>query len=101
MHLEGLARGGAKRSVAVAIGEIIQGNKQVGGNASTWVAQPQHHLPAADLVGFAQLAMVLLVAAVELQQLNRVFTEADLFVAKFREQRFAQMAAVELAFFCF
>ena len=41
--------------------------------------------------------MVLLIAAVKLQQLNGVFTEADLVIGEFREQGLAQMAAFELA----
>ena len=69
----------------------------MGGNASTWTAETQHHLPTADLVGFAQFAVVLLIAAVKLQQLNGVFTEADLVIGEFREQGLAQMTAFELA----
>ena len=55
------------------------------GDASTWIAQSQHHLPTAHLVGLAQLAVVLLVAAVELQQLNSVFTETDFIVVQLRQ----------------
>ena len=45
--------------------------------------------------------MVLLVAAVELQQLYRIFRKADFFIGEFRQQRFTQMLAVELALFSF
>ena len=45
--------------------------------------------------------MVLLVAAVELQQLYRIFREADFFIGEFRQQRFTQVSAVELALFSF
>ena len=43
--------------------------------------------------------MVLLIAAVELQQLNSILTETDVVVEQFRLKRFAQMTAVELSFF--
>jgi hypothetical protein len=45
--------------------------------------------------------VVLLIAAMKLQELNSVFAEAHLIVAKFRQQRLAQMVAVELALLCF
>jgi uncharacterized coiled-coil protein SlyX len=37
----------------------------------------------------------------KLQELNSVLAEAHLIVAKFRQQRLAQMVAVELALLCF
>ena len=101
MHLKGLSGGGAQCAVAIAVGEVIQSCEQVGRNTTTWVAQPQHHLPAAHLVGFAQFAMVLLIAAVEFQQLNRILTETDVVVQQFRLERFAQMTAVKLPFLSF
>ena len=45
--------------------------------------------------------MVLLIAAVELQQLDSVLCETDLVVAELGEQRITQMNAVELALFSF
>ena len=43
--------------------------------------------------------MVLLVAAVELQQLDSILREADLIISELSEQRILQMHAVELALF--
>ena len=43
--------------------------------------------------------MVLLVAAVELQQLNGILTEADVVVRQLGQERFPQMDAVKLALF--
>ena len=40
---------------------------------------------------------MLLIAAVELQQLNGIFTEANLVIAQLGEQWLPQMLAVELA----
>ena len=40
---------------------------------------------------------MLLIAAVEFQQLNGIFTEANLVIAQLREQWLPQMLAVELA----
>ena len=97
MHLEGLAGGCPQGSITQTIGEFIQGQKEPGGDASPWAAQPQHHLPAADLVGFAQFAVMLLVAAMELQQLNGIFCEANLIVAELAQQWVAQMVTVQLA----
>ena len=62
-------------------------------------AQPQHHLPTADLVGFTQLAVVL-IAAVKLQQLNGIFREANVIVTELTQQRVAQMVAIQLALLC-
>ena len=76
---------------------FIEGKKQPGGDASARTAQPQHHLPAANLVRLAQFAVVLLVAAVKLQQLNGIFREANIVVAELAQQRVAQMGAVQLA----
>ncbi len=45
--------------------------------------------------------MVLLIAAVEFQQLNSVLCETDLVVTELSEQRITQMDAVELALFSF
>ena len=101
MHLEGLAGGGAEGAIAQAVGEVIQGEEQLGRNPAAWIAQPQHHLPAAHLVGFAQFPVVLLIAAMELEQLNGIFGEADLVVGEFRQQRLTQVATVELALFRF
>ena len=101
MHLKGLAGGGPQGAVAQSVGQVIQSQEQLSRNPTTGIAEPQHHLPAAHLVGFAQFPVVLLIAAVEFEQLNGVFREADVVVGKFRQQRLAQMAAVELALFRF
>ena len=44
--------------------------------------------------------MVLLVAAVELQQLNSVFREANVDIAEFSQQWVAQIVAVQLPLLC-
>ena len=97
VHLEGLTGGGSQGSIPKAVGQVIEGEEQPGRDASSRTAQPQHHLPTADLVCFAQFAVVLLVAAVKLQQLNGIFREANVVVAEFAQQRVAQMVAVQLA----
>ena len=101
MHLEGLTGCGPKGSISNSVGELIEGQKQLGRDSTTRAAKPQHHLPTADLVGFSEFSVVLLIAAMKLQELNSVFAEAHLIVAKFRQQRLAQMVAVELALLCF
>ena len=45
--------------------------------------------------------MVLLITAVELQQLNGIFTETDFIVAQLRQQGFPQVPAQQLASFGF
>jgi len=89
VHLEGLTGGGPQSSVPKAVGEVIECEEQSGRDASARTAQPQHHLPAANLVRLAQFAVVLLVAAVKLQQLNGIFREANIAVAELAQQRVA------------
>ena len=101
MHLEGLPGCGPQGAVPQPIGEVIQGEKQPCGDATTGAAQAQHHLPGLVLPLLAFVAIVLLVTAVELEDLQGVFAEIGQFIPKFAQQRLPQVVAVQLALFRF
>ena len=101
MHLEGLASGGPQRAVAEPVGQIIHGQKQAGGDAATGAAQPQHHLPVLLLAFLAIFAVVLLITAVEFEQLHGAITEVMGVVGQLGGQGFLQVAAVGLELFKF
>ena len=101
MHLEGLAGGGPQRAVAEPIGQVIHGQKQAGGDAAAGTAQPQHHLPVLVLAFLAIFAVVLLIAAVEFEQLHGAIGEVMGVVGQLRGQGFLQVAAVGFELFKF
>ena len=99
MDLEGLARGGPHRAIAQPVREVI--NRQVQGrwDAATGAAQPQHHLPILLLTLAAVVAVVLLVAAVEFENLNGPFREIGGTVRQLAQQGFLEMATACLELF--
>ena len=96
MHLEGLAGGGPQGAVAEPVGQVIHGQKQAGGDAAAGAAQPQHHLPVLVLAFLAIFAVVLLIAAVEFEQLHGAITEVMGVVGELGGQGFLEVAAVGL-----
>ena len=96
MHLKGLAGGGPQGAIAEPIGQFIDGQIQLGGDAAAGAAQPQHHLPVLVLALLAIVAVVLLITAVELEDLNGVFAEVGPLVGQFAEQGLQQVAAMGL-----
>ena len=99
MDLEGLARGGPHGAIAQPVGEVI--NRQVEGprDAATGAAQPQHHLPILLLTLAAVVAVVLLVAAVEFENLNGPFREIGVAIRQLTQQWFLEMATACLELF--
>ena len=96
VHLEGLAGGDPQRAVAQPVGQLVHGQKEVAGDAAAGTAQPQHHLPVLLTTLLAVVAIVLLVTAVKLQNLNCVLTEIGQLVAQLGVERLAQMVAARL-----
>ena len=96
VHLEGLPGGGAQGAVADPIGQIIEGEEEGGRYAAGGGAQPQHHLPVLLFPLAAVVPVVLLVAAVELEDLNRRLGEVGPVVAEFGGQGLAQVVTAGL-----
>ena len=96
VHLEGLARGDPQRAVAEPIGEGIERQIEGRGNAPARIAQPQHHLPILLNPLATVVPIVLLVAAVELEDLDGGIGEAGQRVAQFGSQGIMQVAAAGL-----
>jgi len=96
MHLERLACGHPQGAVAEAIGQIIEGQIQRGRNATAGAAQAQHHLPVFFLAFLPVFAVVLLIAAVKLEQLNSAFAEVGTFVLQLFGEGIAQVGAIGL-----
>ena len=92
MDLKGLAGGGAHGAIAQPVRELI--NRQIQGrwDAATGAAQPQHHLPILFRTLAAVIAVVLLVAAVEFENLNGPFREIGVAVCQLTQQWFLEMA---------
>ena len=101
VHLEGLPGGRPQGAVPQPVGELVEGEKQLGRNAATGAAQPQHHLPGLVFPLLAFIAVVLLIAAVELEDLQSVFAEIGQIIRQFAQQRLPQVVAVQLALFRF
>ena len=101
VHLEGLAGGGPQGAIAEPVGQLVDCQIEPAWNPAAGVAQPQHHLPILFLPLAAVVTVVLLVAAVKFQDLDRAITEIGSFVAEFPEQRLLQVAAVGLELFKF
>ena len=99
VHLEGLTGGDPQAAVAEAVRQLIHGQKQAGGDASGWAAQAQHHLPLLVTTLLAFVSVVLLIAAVELEDLQCIFTEVRLVIGQLRQQRFFEEVAVAFALF--
>ena len=97
MHLKGLSRRGAQGSITEAVGQVIHGQEQLGRDATGRTAQAQHHLPGLVLSFLPFIAVILLVAPVELQQLKGIFTEEGKIVREFIQQGVPQVMTVELA----
>ena len=93
MHLEGLAGGGPEGAIAEAIGQVVEGQIEGGGDAPTGAAQPQHHLPVLLDALAAVVAVVLLIAAVKLQDLDGRLGEMAALGIEFAEQRFLEVTA--------
>jgi len=96
MHLEGLARCGAEGAVAQAVGQLIEGQVEGHRDAAAGTAQPQHHLPILVFTLAAVIAIVLLITAVELEDLNRGLTEILQLIRQLTPQRFMQVTAAGL-----
>ena len=73
MKLDALARGDAERVVAVLRGEIIKHAPLLRGHHATGDAPPDHH--DVFLAGLAQIAVVLLIGTVKLEELIVVIGE--------------------------
>ena len=93
MELECLAGGGPHRSIAVRVSEAVERQIQLGGDATTGASQPQHHSPVFLLALLTVIPVVLLVAAVKLENLHRLLGEERQLVLQLRRQRFTQVAA--------
>ena len=96
MHLEGLTGRGPQGSVPQAIRQLIHGQIEARGDASGRAAQAQHHLPVLLLSLLAVFAVVLLIAAVELQQLDGTFAEMAEIVLELGSERILEIVAVGL-----
>ena len=91
MHLEGLPGGDPEAAAAEALGEVVEGEIEGGGDAAAGAAQPQHHLPILLASLAAVVAVVLLITAMELEDLDSRFREVVVLVVEFAEQRFLQV----------
>ena len=100
MHLKRLTGGGPQRSVAESVGQFIHRQEQASGDAAPRAAQAQHHLPGFVFPLLAFIAIILLIAAVELQQLQSVFAEVGELIAEFVQQWLLEKVAITLALFC-
>ena len=99
VQLEGLARCGSDAAVAVLIGEIVERQIELGRDASSGAAQAQHHSPVFGFAFAPVIAIVLLIAAVKLEDLNRIVGEIRKIVLQLGGQGFAQVAAIDLELF--
>ena len=96
MHLEGLAGGGPKGAVAQTVGQPIEGEVERHRDAARRTAETQHHLPVLLLSLAAVIAIVLLITAVKLEDLDGALTEILQFIGKLAAQRFVQVSAARL-----
>ena len=97
VDLEGLARRHAQVPLAEALAEVVEHEVERAGALARGHLEAEHELPGLLGALLALLAVVLLVAPVELEQVVRVVADRDrLHVGQVLDQRVPQVVALEL-----
>ena len=97
VELEGLAGGGTQVALAVRVGEVVELAEDGGGDLAARHLEPQHELVALVTVGLLlELTVLLHVAPVVLEDVDRVLGDEDLVVGHVGQQRLPQEVALRL-----
>jgi hypothetical protein len=94
VQLNALAGGGSQGAVAVLVGEAIEGEIQLWGDIPAGVAGTQHHLIVLLLALGTVVAVILLVRAMKLKDLNRRFREVVGILQQFAGHGLAQEVTI-------